>query len=49
VPEGFKPHSLVEKVLGDRAAMGRGEMNLDWGMGEHLALLLWLPQVTQFA
>jgi 2-oxoglutarate dehydrogenase E1 component len=37
VPEGFKPHSLVEKVLGDRATMGRGEMNLDWGMGEHLA------------
>ncbi|WP_273029152.1 2-oxoglutarate dehydrogenase E1 component [Massilia timonae] len=37
VPEGFKPHSLVEKVLADRAAMGRGEVNLDWGMGEHLA------------
>jgi 2-oxoglutarate dehydrogenase E1 component len=36
-PEGFKVHSLVEKVLGDRATMGRGEMNLDWGMGEHLA------------
>jgi len=36
VPEGFKPHSLVEKVLADRAAMGRGEINLDWGMGEHL-------------
>lgn len=37
VPEQFKAHSLVEKVLADRAAMGRGEMNLDWGMGEHLA------------
>jgi 2-oxoglutarate dehydrogenase E1 component len=37
VPEGFKVHSLVEKVLNDRATMGRGEMNLDWGMGEHLA------------
>jgi 2-oxoglutarate dehydrogenase E1 component len=37
VPEQFKVHSLVEKVLGDRASMGRGEMNLDWGMGEHLA------------
>ncbi|NMM36980.1 MAG: 2-oxoglutarate dehydrogenase E1 component [Glaciimonas sp.] len=36
-PEGFKAHSLVEKVLNDRAAMGRGEINLDWGMGEHLA------------
>jgi 2-oxoglutarate dehydrogenase E1 component len=27
----------VEKVLADRRAMARGEMNLDWGMGEHLA------------
>ena len=37
VPARFKPHSLVEKVLADRAAMGRGEINVDWGMGEHLA------------
>ena len=37
VPEDFKVHSLVEKVLADRAAMGRGEVNLDWGMGEHMA------------
>ncbi len=37
VPENFKPHPLVEKVLTDRAAMGRGELNVDWGMGEHLA------------
>ena len=37
VPENFKVHPLVEKVLDDRAAMGRGEIKLDWGMGEHLA------------
>ena len=37
VPSTFKPHPLVEKVLADRAAMGRGELNVDWGMGEHLA------------
>ncbi|HWV62384.1 MAG TPA: 2-oxoglutarate dehydrogenase E1 component [Oxalicibacterium sp.] len=37
IPENFKVHPLVEKVLADRAAMGRGEMDLDWGMGEHLA------------
>ena len=37
IPENFKAHPLVEKVLADRATMGRGEMNLDWGMGEHLA------------
>jgi 2-oxoglutarate dehydrogenase E1 component len=37
VPSNFKVHTLVEKVLADRAAMGRGEINVDWGMGEHLA------------
>ena len=37
IPPNFKVHPLVEKVLGDRAAMGRGEINVDWGMGEHLA------------
>ena len=37
VPSSFKVHPLVEKVLADRAAMGRGEINVDWGMGEHLA------------
>ncbi len=37
VPAKFKVHPLVEKVLADRAAMGRGEINVDWGMGESLA------------
>ena len=37
VPTNFKVHPLVEKVLADRAAMGRGEINVDWGMGETLA------------
>ena len=37
VPANFKPHPLVQKVIDDRAAMGRGEVNVDWGMGEHMA------------
>ena len=37
VPEGFTVHTLVKKVLEDRAAMGRGDINVDWGMGEHMA------------
>jgi 2-oxoglutarate dehydrogenase E1 component len=37
VPENFKVHPLVERVINDRRAMGRGEAPLDWGMGEHLA------------
>jgi 2-oxoglutarate dehydrogenase E1 component len=31
------PHQLVKKVYADRAAMGRGEIPVDWGMGEHMA------------
>jgi 2-oxoglutarate dehydrogenase E1 component len=37
LPVNFKAHPLVEKVLADRAAMGRGEINVDWGMAEHFA------------
>ena len=37
IPSGFKVHPLVENVLKNRAAMGRGEINVDWGMGEHMA------------
>ena len=37
VPDQFKLHPLVEKVINDRARMGRAEQPLDWGMGEHLA------------
>jgi 2-oxoglutarate dehydrogenase E1 component len=37
IPADFKAHPLVEKVIADRAAMGRGDINVDWGMGEHMA------------
>jgi 2-oxoglutarate dehydrogenase E1 component len=37
VPDNVKVHPLVERVINDRRAMGRGEAKLDWGMGEHLA------------
>jgi 2-oxoglutarate dehydrogenase E1 component len=37
MPEGFKLHPLVEKVIADRRAMAEGKQPLDWGMGEHLA------------
>ncbi|HRP76149.1 MAG TPA: 2-oxoglutarate dehydrogenase E1 component [Rhodocyclaceae bacterium] len=37
VPEDFTLHSRVKKIISDREAMGRGEMPLDWGMGENLA------------
>jgi len=37
LPEQFNPHPLVNKLLNDRRAMASGDLNLDWGMGEHLA------------
>ncbi|PAT32175.1 2-oxoglutarate dehydrogenase E1 component [Vandammella animalimorsus] len=37
LPEHVNPHQLVKKVYNDRAAMGRGETPVDWGMGEAMA------------
>ena len=37
LPDTIAPHQLVKKVYADRAAMGRGEIPIDWGMGEHMA------------
>ena len=37
IPDSITPHQLVKKVYADRAAMGRGEIAVDWGMGEHMA------------
>ena len=37
IPASVTPHQLVRKVYDDRAAMGRGDVNVDWGMGEHMA------------
>jgi 2-oxoglutarate dehydrogenase E1 component len=37
IPASVNPHPLVKKVYDDRAAMGRGDIPVDWGMGEHMA------------
>jgi 2-oxoglutarate dehydrogenase E1 component len=37
IPDSVAPHQLVRKVYDDRAAMGRGDSPVDWGMGEHMA------------
>ena len=37
IPKDFAAHNLVQKLYADRAAMGRGEVNVDWGMGESMA------------
>ena len=37
VPENFKLHPRVEKIIADRRLMGEGKLPLDWGMAENLA------------
>lgn len=37
IPENFKLHSRVEKIIADRRLMGEGKLSLDWGMAENLA------------
>ncbi len=37
LPGSLTAHPLVKKVYDDRAAMGRGEVPVDWGMGETMA------------
>ncbi len=36
-PPTVNPHKLVKTVYDNRALMGRGEIPVDWGMGEHMA------------
>jgi len=44
VPEGFRLHPRVERVMADRRAMGEGKLPLDWGMAETLAYATLLNQ-----
>jgi 2-oxoglutarate dehydrogenase E1 component len=37
IPEDFKLHARVERIIADRKAMGEGRLALDWGMAENLA------------
>ncbi|HET9955186.1 MAG TPA: 2-oxoglutarate dehydrogenase E1 component [Polyangiaceae bacterium] len=37
LPESFRPHKQIEKLLGQRRAMANGERPLDWGTAELLA------------
>jgi 2-oxoglutarate dehydrogenase E1 component len=37
IPDGFKLHSRVEKIIADRKMMTKNQIPLDWGFGETLA------------
>jgi 2-oxoglutarate dehydrogenase E1 component len=44
VPENFKLHPRVQKIIEERRLMARGEVPLDWGMAEHLAFATLLHE-----
>ncbi len=37
IPDKFKLHPRVQKIIADRRSMGEGKLPLDWGMAETLA------------
>jgi len=37
LPQGFKPHRKIERLLEQRLEMAKGERSLDWGAAESLA------------
>jgi 2-oxoglutarate dehydrogenase E1 component len=44
IPDNFKLHSRVERIISDRRAMGEGKLPLDWGMAETLAYACLLAE-----
>ena len=44
IPESFEVHRRVQKIYQARAAMGRAEMDVDWGFGETMAYAALLDQ-----
>ena len=44
LPENFKLHPTVERVVGARREMGLGKLPLDWGMAENLAYAALLKE-----
>jgi 2-oxoglutarate dehydrogenase E1 component len=44
IPEGFKLHPRVQRIIDDRRKMAAGELDLDWGFAETLAYASLLAQ-----
>ena len=44
VPENFRVHPRVDKIMQDRRAMAEGQLPLDWGMAENLAYATLLAE-----
>ncbi len=46
IPEGFKLHPRVAKIVEDRIQMARGELDMDWGFAETMAYASLIDQGT---
>mgnify|MGYP001574181240 CR=1 FL=1 len=44
IPESFKLHSAVQRIIDNRRLMAQGKLPLDWGMAEHLAFATLLNE-----
>ncbi len=44
VPENFKLHPAVQRIVESRRQMAQGKLPLDWGMAEHLAFATLLNE-----
>ncbi len=47
VPESFTPHPKIERLVDQRRQMGRGEVPLDWGGAESLAMATLVAEGTR--
>jgi 2-oxoglutarate dehydrogenase E1 component len=46
LPEGFKLHNRVKRILGDRRKMAAGEIPVDWGFAETMAYATLITEGT---
>jgi 2-oxoglutarate dehydrogenase E1 component len=46
IPEGFKLHPRVARIVEDRIQMARGELDMDWGFAETMAYASLIDQGT---
>jgi 2-oxoglutarate dehydrogenase E1 component len=47
LPEGFKPHNRVKRIIEDRKKMAAGELPLDWGFAETMAYATLVDEGTR--
>jgi 2-oxoglutarate dehydrogenase E1 component len=46
LPEGFRLHPRVDKIIEDRRLMAKGELDMDWGFAETMAYASLVEQGT---